>query len=155
MPTVALRYFNVYGPRQDPESQYAAVIPRFAVACLTGARPVIYGDGEQSRDFTFIDDVVRANLLAARMPEAARGRVLNVGGGAEPTSINRLLHLIGEITETSPEPIREPARERTSAAARPTSRPRARRSATRRRWASRRGFTTPSTGSARGSDRPA
>ena len=67
-PTVSLRYFNVYGPGQDPDSEYAAVVTRFTVACLTGARPVIYGDGEQARDFAFIDDVVEANLLAARAP---------------------------------------------------------------------------------------
>ncbi len=111
VPTVSLRYFNVYGPGQDPESQYAAVIPRFATACLGGAVPVIYGDGEQGRDFTFIDDVVEANLLASRMPEAARGRVLNIGGGAEPTSVNRLFELIAGLTGSTPEPIHEPARE--------------------------------------------
>ncbi len=111
VPTVSLRYFNVYGPGQDPESQYAAVIPRFATACLTGSTPVIYGDGEQGRDFTYIDDVVEANLLAARMPEAARGRVLNIGGGREPTSVNRLLELIAGLAGATPEPIHEPPRE--------------------------------------------
>ncbi|MEX2101568.1 MAG: NAD-dependent epimerase/dehydratase family protein, partial [Actinomycetota bacterium] len=65
VPTVALRYFNVYGPGQDPQSEYAAVVPRFITACLTGTPPVIHGDGEQARDFTFIDDVVDANLRAA------------------------------------------------------------------------------------------
>ena len=84
----------MYGPGQDPASEYAAVVPRFVLACLTGGRPTIYGDGEQARDFTFIDDVVDANLLAARAPEAARGRAFNIGGGAEPTSVNRLLELI-------------------------------------------------------------
>lgn len=111
VPTVALRYFNVFGPAQDPESRYAAVIPRFAVACLTGSTPIIYGDGEQSRDFTYIDDVVEANLLAAGAPEAARGRVLNVGGGAEPTSVARLLDLIGDLCGVRPTPEHEPPRE--------------------------------------------
>ena len=73
--TVALRYFNVFGPRQDPLSQYAAVIPRFIVSILDGARPVIYGDGEQSRDFTYIDNAVEANLLASRA-EGVAGRDL-------------------------------------------------------------------------------
>ncbi len=84
VPTISLRYLNVYGPGQDPESQYAAVVPRFVTACLTGERPVIYGDGEQARDFTFIDDVVEANLLAARMPEDARGRVFNIARRPSP-----------------------------------------------------------------------
>jgi len=94
VPTVSLRYFNVYGPGQDPASEYAAVVTRFTVACLRGGRPVIYGDGEQARDFAFIDDVVEANLRAARAPEQAWGRAFNIGGGAEPTSVNRLLELI-------------------------------------------------------------
>jgi nucleoside-diphosphate-sugar epimerase len=110
VPTVSLRYFNVYGPRQDPKSAYAAVIPRFVTACLSSTRPVIFGDGEQARDFTYIDDVVRANLAAARMPESARGRVLNVGGGREPTSVNRLLRLIATRTGSSPDPVHEPPR---------------------------------------------
>ncbi len=110
VPTVALRYFNVYGPGQDPASEYAAVVPRFAVACLTGERPTIYGDGEQARDFTFIDDVVEANLLAARAPDDARGRAFNIGGGAEPTSVNGLLELIATSCDVEPEPVHEPAR---------------------------------------------
>jgi nucleoside-diphosphate-sugar epimerase len=111
VPTISLRYFNVYGPGQDPDSPYAAVIPRFATACLTGSRPVIHGDGEQSRDFTYVDDVVEANLLASRMPEAARGRVLNAGGGRPPTSVNGLLAAIGTLAGTTPDPVHEPARE--------------------------------------------
>ena len=71
--TVALRYFNVYGPRQDPNSEYAAVIPRFARACLAGEAPLVFGDGEQTRDFTFVGDAVAANLLAADAP-APRAR---------------------------------------------------------------------------------
>ena len=111
VPTVALRYFNVYGPGQDPTSPYAAVIPRFVTACLTDTRPVIFGDGEQARDFTYIDDVVEANLLAARMPELARGRVLNAGGGRPPTSVNELLAEIARLARAAPEPHHEPPRE--------------------------------------------
>ncbi len=70
LPTVALRYFNVFGPRQDPASEYAAVVPRFATAALRGEPVTIYGDGEQSRDFTFVADVVEANILASEAPEA-------------------------------------------------------------------------------------
>ncbi len=111
VPTVALRYFNVYGPGQDPESEYAAVIPVFTVACLTGERPTVHGDGEQARDFTYIDDVVEANLLAARAPERARGRVLNIGGGRTPTSVNELLRLIASLVGAHPEPMHAPPRE--------------------------------------------
>jgi UDP-glucose 4-epimerase len=78
--TVTLRYFNVFGPRQDPESQYAAVIPKFITAILAGGRPTIFGDGKHSRDFTYIDNVVQGNLLAADAP-AAVGRVINVACG--------------------------------------------------------------------------
>jgi UDP-glucose 4-epimerase len=111
VPTVSLRYFNVYGPYQDPASEYAAVIPRFVTACLEGLAPVIYGDGEQSRDFTYVDDVVEANLLAARAPEAAWGWVLNAGAGREPTSIARLLELVAEAVGVRVEPRFEPPRE--------------------------------------------
>jgi nucleoside-diphosphate-sugar epimerase len=109
-PAVALRYFNAYGPGQDPESEYAAVVPRFAVACLTGARPEVHGDGEQSRDFTYIDDVVQANLLASRASEAAWGKAFNVGGGGEPTSVNRLLAMIAERVGVEPDPVHTAAR---------------------------------------------
>ena len=111
VPTVSLRYFNVYGPGQDPANEYAAVVPRFAMACLTGTPPEIHGDGEQSRDFTYIDDVVEANLLAAVAPEEARGRVLNVGGGREPTSMNRILEILAGLTGATPEPVHTPPRE--------------------------------------------
>ena len=110
VPTVSLRYFNVYGPGQDPGSDYAAVVTRFTTACLKGDRPEIYGDGEQARDFTFIDDVVHANLLAARAPDEARGRAFNIGGGAGPTSVNRLLDLIAASCGVVPEPRHEPER---------------------------------------------
>ncbi|HEX6331139.1 MAG TPA: SDR family oxidoreductase [Actinomycetota bacterium] len=111
LPTISLRYFNVYGPGQDPANEYAAVIPRFIQACLDGARPEVHGDGEQSRDFTFIDDVVEANLLASRAPERAFGRVLNVGGGADPTSVNRILRIVAELTGWDSDPVRTPPRE--------------------------------------------
>ena len=111
LPSVGLRYFNVYGPRQDPKSEYAAVVPRFISACLTGGRPVIHGDGEQSRDFAFVDDVVEANVLAARAPDVALGRAFNVGGGGKPTSVNELLAIVAELTGAKPDPIHEPARE--------------------------------------------
>jgi UDP-glucose 4-epimerase len=111
VPAIGLRYFNVYGPRQDPASEYAAVVPRFVTACLTGARPVIHGDGEQSRDFTYIDDVVAANLAAWRAPDDAQGRAYNIGGGGAPTSINEVLAIVARLTGASPDPDRLPARE--------------------------------------------
>jgi UDP-N-acetylglucosamine/UDP-N-acetyl-alpha-D-glucosaminouronate 4-epimerase len=94
--TVVLRYFNVFGPRQDPRSEYAAVIPKFIAAAFQGTSPVIFGDGEQTRDFTYVGNVVQANLLAMEAPEAA-GKVFNVAYGASVT-LNRLVQLIGEIT---------------------------------------------------------
>ena len=81
--TVALRYFNVFGPRQDPEGQYAAVIPKFISLMLDGERPVIFGDGEQSRDFTYVDDAVQANVLAAEGD--VTGEAFNVGTGGRVT----------------------------------------------------------------------
>jgi nucleoside-diphosphate-sugar epimerase len=111
VPTVSLRYFNVYGPGQDPANEYAAVVPRFVMACLDGTRPEVHGDGDQSRDFTFIGDVVEANLLAALAPEDARGRVLNIGGGREPTSVNRILEIVADLTGTDPEPVHTPPRQ--------------------------------------------
>jgi UDP-glucose 4-epimerase len=92
--TVTLRYFNVFGPRQDPNSQYAAVIPRFITAALDGRSPTVYGDGEQSRDFCFIDNVVEANLRAADA-EGASGKVFNIACGTG-TSLNRVSALLGE-----------------------------------------------------------
>ena len=101
--TVSLRYFNVYGPRQDPQSVYAAVIPKFITAMLEGQRPTIFGDGEQSRDFTFIDDVVGANLLACTAPEAS-GYALNVACG-DRYSLNELVRVLNRILGTSIEPV--------------------------------------------------
>jgi UDP-glucose 4-epimerase len=92
--TVRLRLFNVYGPRQDPNSPYAAVIPRFLTTMMAGKPPVIFGDGQQSRDFTYVTDVVRALLLAAEAP-AAVGQVYNIAGGR---SIS-LLELVGRLNQ--------------------------------------------------------
>ena len=94
---VILRYFNVFGPRQDPNSQYAAVIPRFITAALDDRSPTVYGDGEQSRDFCFIDNVVEANLRAADA-EGASGKVFNIACGTG-TSLNRVLGLLGEALD--------------------------------------------------------
>jgi UDP-glucose 4-epimerase len=93
--TVAIRYFNVFGPRQSPVSEYAAVIPNFIVAAILGEQPVIHGDGLQSRDFTYIDNVVQANLLAART-EGVAGEVFNVAMG-QTHSLLDLLHAIESI----------------------------------------------------------
>lgn len=92
MRTVSLRYFNVYGPRQDPESQYAAAVPKFFDAFLRGDSPTIYGDGEQTRDFTFVKDVVAANIKASEI-EHATGEICNIAGGKK-ISINDLVSLI-------------------------------------------------------------
>lgn len=94
--TVALRYFNVFGPRQDPNSEYSAVIPRFATAARGGGAATIYGDGEQTRDFTFIGNVVQANLRACGADEAACGKAYNVACG-DRVSLNGLLDQIGEF----------------------------------------------------------
>jgi nucleoside-diphosphate-sugar epimerase len=95
--TVALRYFNVFGPRQDPTSQYSAAIPRFISAALSGTPPTIYGGGEQTRDFTYVTNVVHANMLACEAPPEALGQVFNVGCG-ERISVNRLWQRIRELT---------------------------------------------------------
>jgi nucleoside-diphosphate-sugar epimerase len=101
--TVSLRYFNVFGPQQDPESEYAAVIPRFITTVLSGGTPMIFGTGEQSRDFVFIDNVVEANLRAASRPEAA-GHIFNVGGGISIT-LNHLVAQLSRITGHDIHPI--------------------------------------------------
>jgi nucleoside-diphosphate-sugar epimerase len=93
--TVVLRYFNVFGPRQSPLSQYAAVIPLFLTAIAAGEPITIYGDGEQSRDFTYVDNVVAATIAAAHAPGAS-GRAFNVAGGS-PASVNRVAETIGAI----------------------------------------------------------
>jgi nucleoside-diphosphate-sugar epimerase len=94
--TVSLRYFNVFGPRQDPTSQYAAVIPNFIKAALRRERPQVFGDGEQTRDFCFIDNTVEANLLAASSAKKLKGEVVNIACG-ERISLNKLLAEIGKV----------------------------------------------------------
>ena len=97
--TASLRYFNIFGPRQTPDSAYAAAIAAFAKAMIAGKRPTIYGDGEQSRDFTFVHNAVHANLLAARQERPVRGQVFNVGCG-ERVSLNVLVRLMAEMLGT-------------------------------------------------------
>src|SRR5712691_2655271 len=94
--TVSLRYFNVFGPRQDPSSQYSGVISRFISALLSGERPVIYGDGKQSRDFTYVDNVVEANLKAAETTRGV-GQIINIANG-ERVSLNQLLEQLKDLT---------------------------------------------------------
>lgn len=106
---IGLRYFNVYGPRQNPNGPYAAVVPSFFQASAEGENPKIYGDGKQIRDFTFIEDVVMANLLSAGAADIACGKSYNVGAGAT-TSINDLAARIGEITGRNWSPQHLPAR---------------------------------------------
>jgi nucleoside-diphosphate-sugar epimerase len=93
--TISLRYFNVFGPRQDPKSQYAAAIPAFVTHILRGEPPTVYGDGEQTRDFTYIDNVVRANMLAAAAPRVS-GEVVNLAGGRR-ISVNHVIARINEL----------------------------------------------------------
>jgi nucleoside-diphosphate-sugar epimerase len=92
---VVLRYFNVFGPRQDPHSQYSGVIARFIAAALSGEVPTIYGDGEQTRDFTYVDNVVRANLLACEVEDVG-GEVFNIGCGTR-TSLNELWRRVSRV----------------------------------------------------------
>ena len=106
--TVSLRYFNVFGPRQSPISEYAAVIPSFIAAALMDERPTIYGDGFQSRDFTYVENVVQANLQAARVA-AATGEVFNVGCG-ESHTVNALLDAVCEVAGRRLEPVHLPPR---------------------------------------------
>lgn len=107
--TVSLRYFNVFGPRQDPNSQYSAVIPLFVTAMLNGRRPTIYGDGLQSRDFTYVANNVQANILAANAPGGISGRVFNIACGGSFTLID-LVNEINDVLRTNIEPIFAPAR---------------------------------------------
>jgi len=106
--TVSLRYFNVFGPRQHPDSEYAAVIPRFLRRMLAGQRPVIFGDGEQSRDFTPVDDVVAANLLAAETRQGI-GEAVNIARG-QTSTLNQLVAWLNELLGTELPPIHEPPR---------------------------------------------
>jgi len=106
--TVSLRYFNVFGPFQDPASQYAAAIPAFVTAILKDEPPTIYGDGEQSRDFTYIDNVVDANLLAARA-KSTKGEVVNIACGKAVT-VNEIIYMINNLLGKSVKPTYTPPR---------------------------------------------
>jgi nucleoside-diphosphate-sugar epimerase len=102
--TVALRYFNIFGPRQDPSSPYSGVLAKFITQMLAGQRPTIFGDGEQSRDFTFIDNAVEANLLACKAPAEVAGNVFNVATGRRVT-LNETFKLLQALTSYSGSPI--------------------------------------------------
>ena len=101
--TVSLRYFNIFGPHQDPTSQYAAAIPAFVTAILKDEKPTIFGDGEQSRDFTYVDNVVEANLLAAKAEHTA-GEVLNIACGRAVT-VNQIIEIINELLGKNIKPL--------------------------------------------------
>ncbi|MFA5076919.1 MAG: SDR family NAD(P)-dependent oxidoreductase [Candidatus Micrarchaeia archaeon] len=107
--TVSLRYFNVYGPRQNPDSAYAAVIPKFITALKSGSKPVIYGNGSQTRDFIFVKDVVRANVLAASAAKGALGETFNIATG-KPVSILSLLEKIASLMGKKADPVLQPPR---------------------------------------------
>jgi nucleoside-diphosphate-sugar epimerase len=107
--TISLRYFNIFGPKQDPDSIYSAVIPKFIDALIQGRAPVIYGDGEQSRDFTYIENVVQANLLAMSA-EHLHGEAINIACG-ERTSLNRLLNELKGILGSTLSPVYQEPRQ--------------------------------------------
>jgi len=106
---VSLRYFNIFGPRQDPDSPYSGVLSRFSTAFLDSTPPVVFGDGEQTRDFTYVDNAVQANILACEAPSAS-GRTFNIGTG-HAVSLNQVLQMLqkasGKTLETKYEPSRE------------------------------------------------
>jgi nucleoside-diphosphate-sugar epimerase len=106
--TVSLRYFNVFGPRQDPTSQYSGVLSRFITAMLRGERPVIFGDGEQSRDFTYVSNVAQANLLACHSPKSS-GKVYNIACGTR-VSLNEVVRSLNRILGSDLKPIYQPPR---------------------------------------------
>lgn len=108
--TVALRYFNVYGPRQDPASMYAGVIPRFSVALAENRPPRIYGDGRQSRDFVFVGDVVAANLAAATVTPSSHWGPINIGGGCSVTVLELVERMTKVLGIPRLQPVFEPAR---------------------------------------------
>ena len=107
---VCVRYFNIFGPRQDPDSPYSGVLSRFALAFLEDQQPVIYGDGAQTRDFTFVENAVQANLLACEAPSSASGGVFNVGTGAR-ISLNQTLELLRRISGKTLQAKHEPPRD--------------------------------------------
>ncbi|MEW6719898.1 MAG: NAD-dependent epimerase/dehydratase family protein, partial [Thermodesulfobacteriota bacterium] len=107
--TVSLRYFNVFGPRQDPASMYAAVIPRFITSVLRGGPPIVYSDGRQTRDFTYIDNVVHANIAACSAPKDACGKVFNIACGERVSLLDILEIIYAEAGKRVPpkfEPVR-------------------------------------------------
>jgi nucleoside-diphosphate-sugar epimerase len=106
--TISLRYFNVFGPYQDPASQYAAAIPAFVTSILRDQSPVVYGDGEQSRDFTFIENVIEANLCAARAAQTS-GQTVNIACG-ERITVNEIIRLINQLVGKSVTPRYVPSR---------------------------------------------
>lgn len=108
--TVSLRYFNVFGPRQDPSSPYSGVLAKFITLMLRGEQPTIYGDGEQSRDFTFIDNVVAANLLACQAPPSVAGQIFNVATGRRVT-LNETFRLLQGLTSFTGKPKYGPERD--------------------------------------------
>lgn len=107
--TVCLRYFNVFGPRQNPKSEYSGVISIFTDCIKEGRNPVIYGDGEQTRDFIYIDNVVQGNLLAAESAKVGHGEVINIAGG-EKISLNKLVQILGKLAGNDIKPEYRPAR---------------------------------------------
>jgi nucleoside-diphosphate-sugar epimerase len=107
LPTICLRYFNVFGPGQNPDSEYSAVIPKFIKLMLEGESPVIFGDGEQSRDFTYVDNVVMANILAAHSDVS--GEVINIACG-ERRTVNKLIESLNNILDKNIEPIYKESR---------------------------------------------
>jgi nucleoside-diphosphate-sugar epimerase len=108
--TVSLRYFNVFGPRQDPQSEYAAVIPKFITAMLAGEAPTIFGDGTQSRDFSHVDNVIAANLAACVAPQAAVGETFNIACGGRITLLD-LVAVINRLLDRQIAPRFAPARQ--------------------------------------------
>jgi UDP-glucose 4-epimerase len=108
--TVALRYFNIFGPRQDPSSPYSGVLAKFITLMLRGEQPAIFGDGEQSRDFTYIDNAVEANLLACKAPaDQAAGQVFNVATGRRIT-LNEIFRALQSLTSYAGQPKHDPER---------------------------------------------
>jgi UDP-glucose 4-epimerase len=104
--TTVLRYFNVFGPRQDPNSEYAAVIPKFITSILSGKNPIIFGDGEQTRDFVYVADVVKANILASSSHVTG---IFNIASG-KSTSLNGLIRILVDITGKEVKPVYKEAR---------------------------------------------
>ena len=109
LPTVSLRYFNVFGPRQDPQSQYAAVIPRFITSILAGQSPTIFGDGQQTRDFSHVENIIAANLAACEAPKEALGQAFNIACGGR-ISLLDLVATINQAVGRNVPPKFEPAR---------------------------------------------